>query len=62
MKTGHATSEGLVKIECVTTLNLVFNNMYLLENIGGLGDGLGKNTLLTTLSLTVNNNNKINER
>ena len=63
--------EGLAKNECVTTLNLVFNNIYLLANIdafkinnysemrgdltGVLGDGLGKNTSLTTLSLTVNN-------
>ncbi|XP_066015682.1 NACHT, LRR and PYD domains-containing protein 2-like [Pocillopora verrucosa] len=47
--------EGLAKNECVTTLNLVFNNIYPLENIDALGDGLGKNTSLTTLSLTVNN-------
>ena len=47
--------EGLAKNECVTTLNLVFNNIYPLENIDALGDGLGKNTSLTTLSLTFNN-------
>ena len=47
--------EGLAKNECVTTLNLVFNNIYPLENIDALGDGLGKNTSLTMLSLTLNN-------
>ena len=47
--------EGLAKNECVTSLNLVFNNIYPLENIDALGDGLGKNMSLTTLSLTVNN-------
>ena len=56
--------EGLAKNECVTTLNLVFNiDAFKINNyseMGGdltgvLGDGLGKNTSLTTLSLTVNN-------
>ena len=49
--------EGLAKNECVTTLNLVFNNIYFLKKRDALGDGLGKNTSLTTLSLTVNNYN-----
>ena len=53
--------EGLAKNECVTTLNLVFNNICPLENIDALVDGLGKNTSLTMLSLTVNNYNGMNE-
>ena len=47
--------EGLAKNECVTTLNLVFNNIYFLKKRDALAYGLGKNTSLTTLSLTVNN-------
>ena len=46
--------EGLAKNECVTTLNLVFNNLYLTERLDALWDAVGENATLTTLSLTVN--------
>ena len=47
--------EGLAKNECLTTLNLVFNNIYLLENIDTLWDAVGENATLTMVNLTVNN-------
>ena len=53
--------EGLAKNECVTTLNLVFNDIDILEKIDGLVDGLGKNTSLTTLSLSFDNYGEIGE-
>ena len=53
--------EGLAKNECVTTLNLVFNNIDIPEKIDGLVDGLGKNTSLTTLSLSFDNYGEIGD-
>ena len=47
--------EGLAKNECLTTLNLIFNNSYLVENIDSLWDAVGENATLTTVNLTVNN-------
>ena len=47
--------EGLAKNECLTTLNLIFNSSYLIENIDSLWDAVGENATLTTVNLTVNN-------
>ena len=47
--------EGLAKNECLTTLNLIFNSSYLVENIDSLWDAVGENATLTTVNLTVNN-------
>ena len=53
--------EGLAKNECVTTLNLVFNDIDIPENLDGLVDGFGKNTSLTTLSLSFDNYGEIGD-
>ena len=52
-------SEGLAGSESLTTLNLVFNNIYSIENIDALWDAVRENVTLTTLNLTVNNNSEM---
>ena len=52
-------SEGLAGRESLTTLNLVFNNIYSIENIDALWDAVRENVTLTTLNLTVNNNSEM---
>ena len=45
--------------ESLTTLNLVFNNIYSIENIDALWDAVRENATLTTLNLTFNNNSEM---